>query len=57
MTESIIAPVVSDFANEVSSRLERLAALAAAGGLDEAIGLMTRAIESGAVLQAFGTGH
>ena len=57
MTESIIAPVVSDFANEVSSRLERLAALAADGGLDEAIGLMTRAIESGAVLQAFGTGH
>jgi uncharacterized phosphosugar-binding protein len=57
VTESVIAPVVSDFENEVSSRLERLAALAADGGLDEAIGLMTRAIETGAVIQAFGTGH
>jgi uncharacterized phosphosugar-binding protein len=57
VTESVIAPVVSDFENEVSSRLERLAARAADGGLDEAIGLMTRAIETGAVIQAFGTGH
>jgi uncharacterized phosphosugar-binding protein len=57
VTESVIAPVVSDFENEVSSRLERLAALAADGGLDEAISLMTRAIETGAVIQAFGTGH
>jgi uncharacterized phosphosugar-binding protein len=57
VTESVIAPVVSDFANEVSSRLERLAALAADGGLDEPIGVMTRAIETGAVIQAFGTGH
>jgi uncharacterized phosphosugar-binding protein len=57
LTESVIAPVVSDFENEVSSRLERLAALAADGGLDKATGLMTRAIETGAVIQAFGTGH
>ena len=57
MTKSAVAPVVSDFANEVSQRLERLASLAADGGLDAAIGLMTRAIEAGAVIQAFGTGH
>ena len=57
MTKSVVAPVMSEFANEVSQRLERLAALAADGGLDAAIALMTRAIEAGAVIQAFGTGH
>ena len=57
MTESAVASVMSDFANEVSRRLERLTSLAVDGGLDAAIGLMTRAIETGAVLQAFGTGH
>ena len=57
MTKSAIAPVVSDFASEVSQRLERLATLAGDGGLDTAIGLMARAIEAGAVIQAFGTGH
>ena len=55
--ESAVAPVVSDFAAEVSNRLGRLVALAADGGLDTAVGLMTRAIEAGAVIQAFGTGH
>ena len=57
MTTSAVAPVVSDFASEVGQRLERIAILAADGGLDTAIGLMTRAIEAGAVIQAFGTGH
>ena len=57
MTKSAVAPVVSEFASEVSQRLERLSALAADGGLDAAIGIMTRAIEAGAVIQAFGTGH
>jgi uncharacterized phosphosugar-binding protein len=57
VTKSIIAPVASDFANGVSRRLERLATLAAEGGLDAGIGLMTRAIVTGAVIQAFGTGH
>ena len=57
MTESAVTLIMSDFTNEVSRRLERLASLAADGGRDSAIGLMTRAIESGAVLQAFGTGH
>ena len=42
MTRSVIAPVVSDFANEVSGRLERLATLAADGGLDDAIALRIR---------------
>jgi uncharacterized phosphosugar-binding protein len=57
VTKSVIAPVASEFANEVTRRLERLTALAADGGLDAAVGLMTRAIETGAVIQAFGTGH
>jgi uncharacterized phosphosugar-binding protein len=57
VTNSAVAPVASDFANEVSRRLESLVSLAADGGLDVAIGLMTRAIETGAVIQAFGTGH
>ena len=57
MTQSTIAPIVNDFANEVSQRLELLATLAADGGLDAAIALMTQALEDGAVIQAFGTGH
>ena len=57
MTKSVIAPIASDFASEVGTRLERLANLAVDGGLDEAIDLMTRALQAGAVIQAFGTGH
>jgi uncharacterized phosphosugar-binding protein len=57
VTERAAAAVMSDFANEVSRRLERLTSVAVDGGLDAAIDLMTRAIETGAVLQAFGTGH
>jgi uncharacterized phosphosugar-binding protein len=45
------------FADQVRSRLDQVAELAAAGGLDEAIGVMTRAVEAGAVVHAFGTGH
>jgi uncharacterized phosphosugar-binding protein len=56
VTRSAVA-TVTDFGNEVSRRLDHLVALAADGGLDAAIGLMTRAIEAGAVIQAFGTGH
>jgi hypothetical protein len=54
MTPSAVAPAVTDFAMEVSERLGRLLALAVDGGLDEAIGSMTTAIETGAVIQAFG---
>jgi uncharacterized phosphosugar-binding protein len=57
VTKSAVAPVVSDFANEVSQRLEHLVTLASDGGLDAAIDLMTQAVEAGAVIQAFGTGH
>ena len=55
------SPSLSDlavpFADEVRSRVERLTELAAAGGLDEAISLLTRTVESGGVIHAFGTGH
>ncbi|HZA05693.1 MAG TPA: SIS domain-containing protein [Propionibacteriaceae bacterium] len=49
--------LAADFATEVRTRLDRIAALAAEGGLDEAIALLTEAIQAGAVIQAFGTGH
>jgi uncharacterized phosphosugar-binding protein len=49
--------LMHDFSAEVLSRLEQIAAMAEAGGLDEAVGLMTDAIEQGGVIQAFGTGH
>ncbi len=51
------ASLTADFATEVRTRLDRIAALAANGGLDEAITLLTDAIQAGAVIQAFGTGH
>lgn len=49
--------MVGDYAEQVRVRIDQLATMAAAGGLDEAITVMTDAIEAGAVLQAFGTGH
>jgi uncharacterized phosphosugar-binding protein len=49
--------LVGDYVDQVRSRLDALAEMAAAGGLDAAIDLLTRAIEAGAVIQAFGTGH
>lgn len=57
MTDTALAPAVTGFAREVRSRLDRLTALAADGGLDDAVNRMTRAIMRGAVIQAFGTGH
>lgn len=45
------------FADEVSYRLDRLARLAAGGGLDDALEIVTSAVQGGGVLQAFGTGH
>jgi uncharacterized phosphosugar-binding protein len=51
------AGLTASFATEVRTRLDRIAALAADGGLDEAISLLTDAIQAGAVIQAFGTGH
>jgi uncharacterized phosphosugar-binding protein len=49
--------LAADFAAEVRTRLDKLAALAANGGLDDAVDLLTEAIQAGAVIQAFGTGH
>jgi uncharacterized phosphosugar-binding protein len=57
VTKSAVTPLVTDFASEVSQRLERLVALATDGGFDAAIELMSSTIEAGAVIQAFGTGH
>ena len=48
---------VHDFSAQVSERLDRITALAADGGLDAAVELMTATIESGGVIHAFGTGH
>ncbi|TNC33117.1 sugar isomerase domain-containing protein [Mumia zhuanghuii] len=45
------------FLNETTSRLEKLAAVAADGGLDPALDLITGALQSGGIIQAFGTGH
>jgi len=48
---------VTGFHAEISTRLDALAAEARAGGLDAAIALMSDAIATGGVIQAFGTGH
>jgi uncharacterized phosphosugar-binding protein len=45
------------FLLEVSQRLERLAALGAAGWLDAAVEMITRGLQAGGIVQAFGTGH
>jgi uncharacterized phosphosugar-binding protein len=45
------------YTHEVQSRIEALAASAEAGDLDGAVALFAAAIESGGVIQAFGTGH
>ncbi len=43
--------------HEVTTRLDSLAALADAGGLDAAVEMITRALDAGGIVQAFGTGH
>ena len=48
---------VHGFAAQVGTRLDQITALAAEGGLDAAVELMTTTIESGGVIHAFGTGH
>ena len=58
MTDHPLATsLVGDYTHQVQSRLDKIAATAAAGGLDAAITLMTDAIAAGGVIQAFGTGH
>ncbi len=51
------ATLIREYAGQVQSRVEQIAALAAAGGLDEAIAVLSNAVEQGAVVHAFGTGH
>ncbi len=51
-------PVLAEaYAKEVRTRLDVIAATAAAGGLDAAVDLLARAVAQGGVIQAFGTGH
>ena len=57
ITTGNFSALVGEYADQVRSRLDALAEMAAAGGLDAAVDLLTRAIEAGAVIQAFGTGH
>jgi uncharacterized phosphosugar-binding protein len=57
ITTAAFPALVGGYADQVRSRLDALADMAAAGGLDAAIDLLTRAVEAGAVIQAFGTGH
>jgi uncharacterized phosphosugar-binding protein len=57
ITTAAFPALVGGYADQVRSRLDALAETAAAGGLDAAIDLLTRAVEAGAVIQAFGTGH
>ena len=45
------------FHHEVEHRISALTATAAAGGFDEAIGLLADSIAANGVIQAFGTGH
>lgn len=57
MPATPMTDVVRAFEREVSTRLADLATMAAEGGLDPAIDLLTEAVARGGVLQAFGTGH
>lgn len=49
--------LIRSYTEGVLSRLGTLAAQADAGGFDAAIDILVTAIESGGVIQAFGTGH
>lgn len=57
MTRSTPQTAQSDFAGEVTRRLQHLQDHVASGGLDEAIGLLTTCVRNNGVIQAFGTGH
>ena len=57
ITTAAFPALVGGYADQVRSRLDALTETAATGGLDAAIDLLTRAVEAGAVIQAFGTGH
>lgn len=48
---------MTDFADEVASRLRRLDETLQAGGFDAALEILTDSVRTGGVIQAFGTGH
>ncbi|MDR0594976.1 MAG: SIS domain-containing protein [Bifidobacteriaceae bacterium] len=52
-----MSQALTDYSEQVASRLRALDAMAAAGGLDEAIAILARSLARGGVIQAFGTGH
>jgi len=52
-----MSDIVPQFLAQATSRLEAIAATAAAGGYDDAIDLIVGALDNGGVVQAFGTGH
>lgn len=55
--ESPLTTLGEEFHHQVERRISALAATAAAGGFDEAIGLLADSIAANGVIQAFGTGH
>ena len=52
-----IGNMIRQLLDEVTSRLDRLADLADAGGLDAPVEMIVRALDAGGIVQAFGTGH
>lgn len=52
-----MSDLVPAFLSQATSRLEAIAATAAAGGFDGAVDLIVEALDAGGVVQAFGTGH
>src|SRR3954447_9838652 len=52
-----MSDVADDFLGQVVDRLTRLHAYAEGGGLDPAIEMIADAVDAGAMVQAFGTGH
>jgi uncharacterized phosphosugar-binding protein len=54
---SSASALVQQYTQEVTRRIEALAATAQSGAFDAAVELMVTAIEQGGVIQAFGTGH
>lgn len=52
-----MSDLMSQMTEQTTSRIERIAATAAAGGLDAAITMIADSIANDGILQAFGTGH
>jgi uncharacterized phosphosugar-binding protein len=57
MSASTPQTAQADLATEFNTRLSRLQAFVADGGLDDAIDLLTQCVRANGVIQAFGTGH